>query len=536
MSDAMVTYDFDDTHYMDMLLREGHSPYAASYAVRSKKEKLIREFKEKNEILRRELIEIGAYDFLDLVFPGLDTYMVIASGDGTAEEHGTYMEMHADELVDYQGSRNDVFVTPCSFIKGYYSKATCRNIYAFIIDVDEVEPSVIERVLKNKTLGHVIPMPTIVVNSGSGVHFYYVLETPVPFFKKNRASLGNIYKHLFGIVRKNIAAKADWHSMIQPFRVPGSLTKLKQMATGFVGNDKWNIYSLAKRVGAEFDGDLIQLDIIDQKEYNRQQNKQRTGEKCPKCGNDLVFRKNDFGKEFIGCMGYPNCGYMTTLEGEVIKKRKSRTRKKINRGFYEYCLDNVWKKTTQGRRYLAMVGLVIVAYKTGIEKAVVEEDLNKLVEHYNEIGATFRMREVKKALRAYNQKAILTSAETLEDYFGWEFKRKGEWKKGERDAFYQKEQERIYKFTNERRKQLVDAGAIDEDGVIISRRKYALFQAREKRDRNQAEYGTVWDDNRGRKSKEIIVNEWQKQHPNGKKVECIKETGLSKPTVYKWWK
>ena len=38
----------------------------------------------------------------------------------------------------------------------------------------------------------------------------------------------------------------------------------------------------------------------------------------------------------------------------------------------------------------------------------------------------------------------------------------------------------------------------------------------------------------GEKSK--IVEEWQQQHPDGKKADCIRETGLSKPTVYKWWK
>lgn len=32
------------------------------------------------------------------------------------------------------------------------------------------------------------------------------------------------------------------------------------------------------------------------------------------------------------------------------------------------------------------------------------------------------------------------------------------------------------------------------------------------------------------------VLKWQKEHPNGKKADCIRETGLSKPTVYKWWK
>ena len=35
---------------------------------------------------------------------------------------------------------------------------------------------------------------------------------------------------------------------------------------------------------------------------------------------------------------------------------------------------------------------------------------------------------------------------------------------------------------------------------------------------------------------EQTVMEWQESHPAGKKADCIRETGLSKPTVYKWWK
>ena len=34
---------------------------------------------------------------------------------------------------------------------------------------------------------------------------------------------------------------------------------------------------------------------------------------------------------------------------------------------------------------------------------------------------------------------------------------------------------------------------------------------------------------------EQTVREWQESHPAGKKADCIRETGLSKPTVYKWW-
>lgn len=40
----------------------------------------------------------------------------------------------------------------------------------------------------------------------------------------------------------------------------------------------------------------------------------------------------------------------------------------------------------------------------------------------------------------------------------------------------------------------------------------------------------------GRPDKAEIVLEWQRSHPDGKKADCIRDTGLSKPTVYKWWK
>lgn len=39
----------------------------------------------------------------------------------------------------------------------------------------------------------------------------------------------------------------------------------------------------------------------------------------------------------------------------------------------------------------------------------------------------------------------------------------------------------------------------------------------------------------GRKDKRDIVQEWRKKHPDGRKVDCIRDTGLTKPTVYKWW-
>jgi hypothetical protein len=39
----------------------------------------------------------------------------------------------------------------------------------------------------------------------------------------------------------------------------------------------------------------------------------------------------------------------------------------------------------------------------------------------------------------------------------------------------------------------------------------------------------------GRPSEQKTVEEYRKKYPNATKAECIKETKLSKPTVYKWW-
>ncbi len=41
--------------------------------------------------------------------------------------------------------------------------------------------------------------------------------------------------------------------------------------------------------------------------------------------------------------------------------------------------------------------------------------------------------------------------------------------------------------------------------------------------------------NGGRPDKETVVRQWCEAHPHGRKADCIRDTGLSKPTVYRWW-
>ena len=46
----------------------------------------------------------------------------------------------------------------------------------------------------------------------------------------------------------------------------------------------------------------------------------------------------------------------------------------------------------------------------------------------------------------------------------------------------------------------------------------------------------TWREGNGRPKKQQIVENWQALHPRGRKADCIRETGLSKPTVYRWWR
>ena len=45
---------------------------------------------------------------------------------------------------------------------------------------------------------------------------------------------------------------------------------------------------------------------------------QKTGELCPECGNELVYRNGRFGR-FISCSNYPSCKYTKSEEEEENK-------------------------------------------------------------------------------------------------------------------------------------------------------------------------------------------------------------------------
>lgn len=474
MIDYSVVLDQNERQRM---LEDGYLPEVIDYHAKERYEKLQEEFRWKNAILKNHFESTSYYDFVGDVFWGLNKLMVVTEGIG-------FREMDVDELMTYQAARSDVYVVPASFINGYNSSVACKDVYALVVDIDKIEPETLKAIIVNGNLGGTIPMPTYIVNSGRGVHFYYVFKEPVPHYYVNRKILKDMYRKLCGITKKNILAKTDWHAITQPFRLPGSLTRLEQLVTGWKCDEKWCVKELAYRLGIDVsDLDLQRRPLLSQEEYKKV--------------------KTERAKQ--------------VAEGEKTKKKKGRmsgwkSGLEGKEGFYTSCLQRCYEETQEGSRYRSMCALVIVARKVvTIPKERVERDLEQLLMHYNRIGSYMRSSEVKKAMRMYNDKALATKSETLEQWFGWEFRR---------DA--QKRREKL-----------------KEKGTYVKRtRREICERARKIRDIDFPEGSWINRDGRpkGAGIKEQIVLQYRAEHPEAKPKDCIEATGLSKNTVYKWWK
>ena len=62
-----------------------------------------------------------------------------------------------------------------------------------------------------------------------------------------------------------------------------------------------------------------------------------------------------------------------------------------------------------------------------------------------------------------------------------------------------------------------------------------LEEARAIRDIRMRRQKRKWTDGNGAKNKKEMVLRWRRFNPEGRKIDCQRETGLSKPTVLKWW-
>jgi len=164
------------------------------------------------------------------------------------------------------------------------------------------------------------------------------------------------------------------------------------------------------------------------------------------------------------------------------------------RDLYDWWKRQISSGASYGHRYWCVMALAIYAAKCEIPYEELEEDAYKLIPALNELNPDkpFTRHDVESALECYD---VQFKTFPIDD---------------------------ISRLTS------IPITKNKRNGRTQEKH---LQGARAIRDINNDN----WRENNGRKPKGAIVRQWQKENPYGTPKECIKETGLSKNTVYKWW-
>ena len=188
--------------------------------------------------------------------------------------------------------------------------------------------------------------------------------------------------------------------------------------------------------------------------------------------------------------------YPEWYEKRIVKKQPKKSWR-CNRAVYDWWKKRIVAKGEEGHRYWCIMVLATYAIKCGIGKEELERDAYELMPLLSSRGKNpFTEDDVEHALEAFDNRYVTYPIKAISVRTGIPIE------KNKRNG----------------RKQEVHLAAARAVQKVL----------------NEAS-GNNWRENNGRKPKKDIVIEWRKDHPEGRKVDCIRDTGLTKPTVYKWW-
>ena len=127
---------------------------------------------------RRGHFEDAKGNGIALVVPPKNGVALEIQGDGKAHRH-----VITDELKELEDIKDTEFtiMSPISYFGRKRNGKNARYLYAMVFDLDGVGMPQLRDTLHQMNKD-IIPKATFVVNSGTGLHLYYVLTVPIPMF------------------------------------------------------------------------------------------------------------------------------------------------------------------------------------------------------------------------------------------------------------------------------------------------------------------------------------------------------------------
>ena len=404
-----------------------------------------------------------------------------------------------DNLDGLFAAYDFVIMTPATFVGRRRFKRNARYLYALAFDLDEVGVGELGEVIHQQTIG-MTPMANIIVNSGDGLHLYYILKKPVPLYPGTYATMNKIKRVLTRIIWNKASSRTgDFNQVqvqpiIQPFRVPGSKTKHGDIVTAWLNEDapphtveELNKYATKSRIKVFNSGvSLAEARAID-------------------AGN---YTTNRLTKKRAKAL-YPE------WYQERIVKGKPRKYWHLNRAVYDWWKETLWQSenVAVGHRYHCLMFLSAYARKCGVSQEELRDDVLALVPRMEALtgdtGRHFTNQDALDALKAYKDSSCTFPVKTISDRSGIPIERCRRNGMKQKDHLEEARAVRDVRMKRAGRKDWINRNGRPKGSVITADRspEYAKVQA------------------------------WRAAHPNcTNKSQCAREIGLTRPTIYRWWK
>ena len=448
----------------------------------------------KNALLNQFYEQIEPYDFYRYIFPE-GTFerkghyednkpnAIAVTIEKKYKENGIAVELkrngkgkrytitdNLDELNELNKAEFTI-MSPISYYGKQRNAKNARYLYALVFDLDGVDMPQLRDVLHQMDKD-ILPKATFVVNSGTGLHLYYVLDEPVPMYPQNQLYMKELKYALTRQIWNRFTStikEPQMQGIMQGFRVIGTCTKL---------GEKFPVvaYSVGDRISLE---ELLTF--------------------IPDSNGEQQHVKSIMMKSRLSIEEAKE-KYPDWYEKRIVRKER-RGRWTIKRDLYDWWLNRIRNEIKVGHRFYGIMTLAIYAKKCCIEEGELMRDAYSLLDIYDDMSVEdinrFTEDDIKCALEMYNEDYVTFPRDDIAKLSGLQIE------KNKRNG--RKQEEHL------KRCRIIQMASDEVDG-------------------------TDWRIGNGRKSKKNVIMEYMRENPGiTKKAAIARAVGVDRNTVIKYY-
>lgn len=385
-----------------------------------------------------------------------------------------------------------LIMSPITYVGRNRTSRNARFFYAFAIDLDGVGKQQIIDLIHQMNIKE-LPIANLIVNSGHGLHLYYILEKPIALFQDAKQAL---YRLKSGLTSKvwnmytSTIKEKQFQGIFQGFRVPGSKTKMgNEVEVYRTDIPNYSISELSSWVtNPTYKLSDKDLELLEKGIYNPDR------------------LKLDVAKD----------KYPEWYERVIVRGDKKRNRWVVKRALYDWWLRRIGDissdEVKEGHRYFCLLALAMFAKKCNVPYEELRKDCLKLVERMDKRTTSednhFTEEDAEDALHAYKEDYCTFPRDTIARLTAIPLK--------------------VNKRNGRKQNIHLEISRMTRDLLVKVNGKSDW------REGNGRPLGSVKSAETAQKAQ--IVREWRSNNPEStNKALCARETGLSRTTVHKWW-